>query len=209
MSVNAATTSSTQVSSTSASSQASTQVNTDNAKKSSSESSFKDEMNKVSTKEQASSEKNTSEASEKKEAVNSSVEKTQNEQGSDTDLVFEGCADYSKYASMAVLDANSMLTNDIRQVMGLGAVSVEETDNLLNTKGFMTLDFTQSLSVSESDANFFLELTKNNDITSILLLSYGKLQFSVCCFPFCFLYLFQRFCTAKQDFFFFILVQKF
>ncbi len=165
MSVNAATTSSTQVSSTSASSQASTQVNTDNAKKSSSESSFKDEMNKVSTKEQASSEKNTSEASEKKEAVNSSVEKTQNEQGSDTDLVFEGCADYSKYASMAVLDANSMLTNDIRQVMGLGAVSVEETDNLLNTKGFMTLDFTQSLSVSESDANFFLELTKNNDIS--------------------------------------------
>lgn len=156
MSINAAT-SSTQINSTSASSQTSTQVNTDNAKKS--ETSFKDEMNK------ASSEKNTSETSEEKAVVNSTVDKAQNEQNSDTDLVFEGSADYSKYASMAVLDANSMLTNDIRQVMGFGAAAVEKSDNLFNTKGFMTLDFTQSLSVSESDANFFLGLTKNNDIS--------------------------------------------
>ena len=165
MSINAATTSSTQVSSSSATSQASTQVNTDNAKKSSSESSFKDEMNKVSTKEQASSEKNISETSEKKESVKSNNDKSQNEQGSETDLVLEGSADYSKFASMAVLDANSMLTNDIRQVMGLGTAAVEETDNFFNTKGFMTLDFTKSLFLSESDANFFLKLTKNNDVS--------------------------------------------
>ena len=165
MSINAATTSSTQVSSSSATSQASTQVNTDNAKKSSSESSFKDEMNKVSTKEQASSEKNVSETSEKKESVKSNNDKSQNEQGSETDLVLEGSADYSKFASMAVLDANSMLTNDIRQVMGLGTAAVEETDNLFNSKGFMTLDFTKSLFLSESDANFFLKLTKNNDVS--------------------------------------------
>lgn len=165
MSINAATTSSTQVSSSSATSQASTQVNTDNAKKSSSESSFKDEMNKVSTKEQASSEKNVSETSEKKESVKSNNDKSQNDQGSETDLVLEGSADYSKFASMAVLDANSMLTNDIRQVMGLGTAAVEETDNFFNTKGFMTLDFTKSLFLSESDANFFLNLTKNNDVS--------------------------------------------
>ncbi len=165
MSINAATTSSTQVSSSSATSQASTQVNTDNAKKSSSESSFKDEMNKVSTKEQASSEKNVSETSEKKESVKSNNDKSQNDQGSETDLVLEGSADYSKFASMAVLDANSMLTNDIRQVMGLGTAAVEETDNLFNSKGFMTLDFTKSLFLSESDANFFLNLTKNNDVS--------------------------------------------
>lgn len=165
MSINAATTSSTQVSSSSATSQASTQVNTDNAKKSSSESSFKDEMNKVSTKEQASSEKNVSETSEKKESVKSNNDKSQNDQGSETDLVLEGSADYSKFASMAVLDANSMLTNDIRQVMGLGTAAVEETDNFFNTKGFMTLDFTKSLFLSESDANFFLKLTKNNDVS--------------------------------------------
>lgn len=165
MSINAATTSSTQVSSSSATSQASTQVNTDNAKKSSSESSFKDEMNKVSTKEQASSEKNVSETSEKKESVKSNNDKSQNDQGSETDLVLEGSADYSKFASMAVLDANSMLTNDIRQVMGLGTAAVEETDNLFNSKGFMTLDFTKSLFLSESDANFFLKLTKNNDVS--------------------------------------------
>ena len=165
MSINAATTSSTQVSSSSATSQASTQVNTDNAKKSSSESSFKDEMNKVSTKEQASSEKNVSETSEKKESVKSNNDKSQNEQGSETDLVLEGSADYSKFASMAVLDANSMLTNDIRQVMGLGPAAVEETDNLFNSKGFMALDFTKSLFLSESDANFFLKLTKNNDVS--------------------------------------------
>ena len=163
MSINAATTSSSQVGSTSASSQVSS-ANTDSAKKSSSESSFKEEMDKVSTKEEVSSEKNSSETAEKKESVESQPDTNKNDQNADSELL-EGNADYSNFASMSVLDANSMLANDIRQVMDLGLNSIEFSDDLFSTKGFMTLDFTQSLSMNESDANFFLGLTKNNDIS--------------------------------------------
>ena len=163
MSINAATSSSSTVSTSSA---VTTSSQADSAKKSTTDSSFKDEMDKVSTKEQKSSENKTSEVSEKKDSVDSVKDNSkQNEIKAETkDVQLEGAVDYSKYGSMAVMDVNSMLTNDIRQMMGVNsALAAEETAN--NKFDFMTLDFTNSVSVSASDAEFFVGLTQNNDVS--------------------------------------------
>jgi hypothetical protein len=161
MSINA-TTSSSSVSSSSSSTQVSSSASTESTKKSSTDSSFKDEMDKVSTSDQKTEDKNNTTVSDKNEK--SSNQENSNKQD-DNNLLLEGNADYSNFASMSVLDANSMLTSDIMQMMGLNAV--EQTDSV--SGGCMTLDFentTNQVSMTESDANFFLSLTQNNDVSA-------------------------------------------
>jgi hypothetical protein len=161
MSINA-TTSSSSVSSSSSSTQVSSSASTESTKKSSTDSSFKDEMDKVSTSDQKTEDKNNTTVSDKNEK--SSNQENSNKQD-DNNLLLEGNADYSNFASMSVLDANSMLTSDIMQMMGLNAV--EQTDSV--SGGSMTLDFgntTNQVSMTESDANFFLSLTQNNDVSA-------------------------------------------
>lgn len=161
MSINT-TTSSSSVSSSATASAVTQSAGADNTKKSSTESSFKDEMDKVSTQEQASSEKN-SEMAESKEAFDAQSESNKNEAEISDNIVLEAGADYSEFASISVIDVNNLLTNDIRQMIDIA--STQEADNQFYTKSTLTLDFSQSLSMNESDANFFLGLTKNNDIS--------------------------------------------
>ncbi|MCM1339045.1 MAG: hypothetical protein NC191_05185 [Muribaculaceae bacterium] len=163
MSINAAASSSASVSS---STSVTTSSGAESTKKSSTESSFKDEMDKVSTKEQKSAEKNTSEVAEKKESATTvkDSEKKVDTNVEQQDVQLEGTIDYSQYGSMAVMDVNSMLANDIRQMMGLSSLDGTEKSTF-GSNDFMTLDFTNSVSVSASDAEFFIGLTQNNDVS--------------------------------------------
>lgn len=177
MSINAAT-SSTSVSSSSnvTNSAASSEV----AKKSSSESSFKDEMNKVSSTETKKEDKKTeSTKSEKSEKFENNEKSEQVEPSvanieqvavqNPANIQLEANADYSNFASISMMDVNTMLSNDIEQMINntqniqldvLGQVS-----ELSKSAGMLTLDFTNKVSVSQSDAEFFVNLTQNNDIS--------------------------------------------
>ena len=220
MSINAP--SSAQVSSTSASSQINSASNSDSAKKTSSESSFKDEMDKVSSTEKSKKNEETSDKkNDKVDDVSQKDEKTtntennanQNQDKNDAQSPADqlnGMVDFSNFGSLSVSDANSMLTNDIAQMLninntavtGLAAdmkvtasgmmnlISMTESDadsmltndiaqmlNINNTavtglaadmkvtaSGMMNLDYS-SISMTESDADFFINLTQKNDVS--------------------------------------------
>ena len=179
MSINAATSSTSQVSSSSSSSQVNSASNSDNAKKSTTDSSFKDEMNKVASSENKKDEKGVEKTDTK---VNAASEKenqageqkdtnTLQNQSSEFNTMLEGSADYSKFASMAMMDVNSMLQNDIQQMANLEIQSNREIQSVNAAE--MTLSaqkssdslFTNSISMTQSDADFFVNLTQNNDVS--------------------------------------------
>lgn len=163
MSINAA--ASTAVSS---SSQVSNSAGAENTKKTdSSSSSFKDEMDKVSSensKDKASDNKSDEVAEKKNTEDNSIKDNMKNEEDDNNNLTINGQIEYEKFASMSLLDANSMLQNNIYQmtnreatVMTVELSSVE--DNSDNPLMF------NSLSMTQADAEFFVNLTQNNDVS--------------------------------------------
>lgn len=163
MSINAA--ASTAVSS---SSQVSTSAGAENTKKTdSSSSSFKDEMDKVSSensKDKASDNKSDEVAEKKNTEDNSIKDNIKNEEEDNNNLTINGQIEYEKFASMSLLDANSMLQNNIYQmtnreatVMTVELSSVEDNSN-------DSLMF-NSLSMTQADAEFFVNLTQNNDVS--------------------------------------------
>lgn len=176
MSINAP--SSAQVSSTSASSQINSASNSDSAKKTSSESSFKDEMDKVSSTEKSKkNEKTSDEKNDKVDEVSKKDEKTsntennanQNQDKNDAQSPAEqlnGMVDFSNFGSLSVSDANSMLTNDIAQMLNINntAVTGLAADMKVTASGMMNLDYS-SISMTESDADFFINLTQKNDVS--------------------------------------------
>lgn len=176
MSINAP--SSAQVSSTSASSQINSASNSDNAKKTSSESSFKDEMDKVSSTEKSKkNEKTSDEKNDKVDEVSQKDEKTtntennanQNQDKNDAQSPADqlnGMVDFSNFGSLSVSDANSMLTNDIAQMLNINntAVTGLAADMKVTASGMMNLDYS-SISMTESDADFFINLTQKNDVS--------------------------------------------
>lgn len=176
MSINAP--SSAQVSSTSASSQINSASNSDSAKKTSSESSFKDEMDKVSSTEKSKkNEKTSDKKNDKVDDVSQKDEKTtntennanQNQDKNDAQSQAEqlnGMVDFSNFGSLSVSDANSMLTNDIAQMLNLNntAVTGLAADMKVPASGMMNLDYS-SISMTESDADFFINLTQKNDVS--------------------------------------------
>lgn len=181
MSINAP--SSAQVSSTSASSQINSASNSDSAKKTSSESSFKDEMDKVSSTEKSKkNEKTSDEKNDKVDEVSKKDEKTTNSENKITDNnanqnqdkndaqsqaeQLNGMVDFSNFGSLSVSDANSMLTNDIAQMLNLNntAVTGLAADMKVPASGMMNLDYS-SISMTESDADFFINLTQKNDVS--------------------------------------------
>ena len=176
MSINAP--SSAQVSSTSASSQINSASNSDSAKKTSSESSFKDEMDKVSSTEKSKkNEKTSDEKNDKVDEVSQKDEKTtntennanQNQDKNDAQSPADqlnGMVDFSNFGSLSVSDANSMLTNDIAQMLNINntAVTGLATDMKVPASGMMNLDYS-SISMTESDADFFINLTQKNDVS--------------------------------------------
>lgn len=176
MSINAP--SSAQVSSTSASSQINSASNSDSAKKTSSESSFKDEMDKVSSTEKSKkNEKTSDKKNDKVDEVSQKDEKTtntdnnanQNQDKNDAQSQAEqlnGMVDFSNFGSLSVSDANSMLTNDIAQMLNINntAVTGLAADMKVTVSGMMNLDYS-SISMTESDADFFINLTQKNDVS--------------------------------------------
>lgn len=176
MSINAP--SSAQVSSTSASSQINSASNSDSAKKTSSESSFKDEMDKVSSTEKSKKNEETSDKkNDKVDDVSQKDEKTtntennanQNQDKNDAQSQAEqlnGMVDFSNFGSLSVSDANSMLTNDIAQMLNINntAVTGLAADMKVPASGMMNLDYS-SISMTESDADFFINLTQKNDVS--------------------------------------------
>lgn len=176
MSINAP--SSAQVSSASASSQINSASNSDSAKKTSSESSFKDEMDKVSSTEKSKkNEKTSDEKNDKVDEVSQKDEKTtntennanQNQDKNDAQSPADqlnGMVDFSNFGSLSVSDANSMLTNDIAQMLNINntAVTGLAADMKVTASGMMNLDYS-SISMTESDADFFINLTQKNDVS--------------------------------------------
>mgnify|MGYP004450961851 CR=1 FL=1 len=176
MSINAP--SSAQVSSTSASSQINSTSNSDSAKKTSSESSFKDEMDKVSSTEKSKKNEKTSdkkndkvdEVSQKDEKpTNTENNANQNQDKNDAQSPADqlnGMVDFSNFGSLSVSDANSMLTNDIAQMLNINntAVTGLAADMKVTASGMMNLDYS-SISMTESDADFFINLTQKNDVS--------------------------------------------
>lgn len=176
MSINAP--SSAQVSSASASSQINSASNSDSAKKTSSESSFKDEMDKVSSTEKSKkNEKTSDEKNDKVDQVSQKDEKTtntennanQNQDKNDAQSPADqlnGMVDFSNFGSLSVSDANSMLTNDIAQMLNINntAVTGLAADMKVTASGMMNLDYS-SISMTESDADFFINLTQKNDVS--------------------------------------------
>lgn len=176
MSINAP--SSAQVSSASASSQINSASNSDSAKKTSSESSFKDEMDKVSSTEKSKKNEKTSdkkndkvdEASQKDEkTTNTENNANQNQDKNDAQSPADqlnGMVDFSNFGSLSVSDANSMLTNDIAQMLNINntAVTGLAADMKVPASGMMNLDYS-SISMTESDADFFINLTQKNDVS--------------------------------------------
>lgn len=176
MSINAP--SSAQVSSTSASSQINSASNSDSAKKTSSESSFKDEMDKVSSTEKSKKNEETSDKkNDKVDEVSQKDEKTtntennanQNQDKNDAQSQADqlnGMVDFSNFGSLSVSDANSMLTNDIAQMLNINntAVTGLAADMKVTASGMMNLDYS-SISMTESDADFFINLTQKNDVS--------------------------------------------
>ena len=176
MSINAP--SSTQVSSASASSQINSASNSDSAKKTSSESSFKDEMDKVSSTEKSKkNEKTSDKKNDKVDDVSQKDEKTtntennanQNQDKNDAQSPADqlnGMVDFRNFGSLSVSDANSMLTNDIAQMLNINntAVTGLAADMKVPASGMMNLDYS-SISMTESDADFFINLTQKNDVS--------------------------------------------
>lgn len=176
MSINAP--SSAQVSSTSASSQINSASNSDSAKKTSSESSFKDEMDKVSSTEKSKKNEKTSDKKNDKvdevskkdeETTNTENNANQNQDKNDAQSPADqlnGMVDFSNFGSLSVSDANSMLTNDIAQMLNINntAVTGLAADMKVTASGMMNLDYS-SISMTESDADFFINLTQKNDVS--------------------------------------------
>lgn len=163
MSINAA--ASTSVSS---SSQVSTSAGAENTKKTdSSSSSFKDEMDKVSSensKDKASDNKSDEVAEKKNTEDNSIKDNMKNEEDDNNNLTINGQIEYEKFASMSLLDANSMLQNNIYQMTNREAtvMTVELSSTEDNSNDSLMFN---SLSMTQTDAEFFVNLTQNNDVS--------------------------------------------
>ena len=173
MSINA--TASTSVSS---SSQISGSSSAESTKKSGS-SSFKDEMEKVSSEnsKDKASDKKSEDVSEKKNNDDNSIKDNIEVEDENKNLSLNGQVEYDKSAPISLLDANSMLTNDIRQVLNSSTLHVTSEimamDEIQSISSMMSLDFSSSISMSQSDAEFFVNLTQNNDVSMQNLLNQG------------------------------------
>ena len=170
MSINATTSSSSSVSSTNSSSQVSSAVSSDVSKKST-DSSFKEEMDKVSSSEKTEETKKSENSSDKK--VDEVVEKNENNEQADKDLTAQNKSvdvdpEATKFAALSMMDMNNQLSNDIQQMVKTNQVNpLSRLNGIQNLSGAITLDFSPSnISMTQADAEFFVNLTQQNDITA-------------------------------------------
>lgn len=177
MSIEAAT-SSISVTSTSSS------TNTSNtSSKTSSDASFKDEMTKVSTTEEKKESKEVSKESAKDTKSNDSKEKTEvlgTEKSSEKKTLSANNQDNQNQtldaqitfnSQFAMNDANMMLSNDIAQM-------VENSASLSSVNKSWTIGFgsesKSNIKMNESDAQFFLNLTQDGDVSMQNIAAQGQ-----------------------------------
>lgn len=160
-----ATSSSSTVSSTTSSAQVSSASNSDSAKKTSTESSFKDEMDKVSSKEDKKDSKVEETKSKDVDKTQTSETNKKDTKEDDDNLTLNGNADYSKYGSLSLNDANKMLSSDIMQMMAQAQVS--ETSEVRAASSIFSFgsDNANQVSLTQNDAQFFINLTKSEDVS--------------------------------------------
>lgn len=149
-------------SSVNVSSQVGTTTGTDISKKSSVDSSFKEEMDKVTDKKTQETTKD-----EKNDKVEKKADNKKTEEKSNKDKEIEKEPDFSEFASVAMLDVNSQLSDDIQQMIDVSEVLEVEAGYKLSKN----LDFENSISLSKSDAEFFIGLTQDNDLSMQNLVS--------------------------------------
>ncbi|MBQ8459510.1 hypothetical protein IJ541_05345 [bacterium] len=162
--------------------------------KSSADSSFKEEMDKVTTTEKKDDKKEVenktnTETKEEKVEKQEKTKKSEAKQNVESDenisdnQVEANENDASKFASLSMNDANNMLTNDIRQMINNStAVPASEgvfaMSELNNDNGMLSFNFTNNLSMTQSDAEFFIALTQNDNISTQNIVSQAQSMIS-------------------------------
>ena len=172
------------VNSTTSTSQVSGSQPSDNTLKSSTDSSFKDEMEKVSTKEEKPEkdvEKVNTQDTQKTEKTESGLVKAEKPK-LDNNTISD--AERMKLAALSMIDVNNNLQNDIERMMNTNGFAVDElTTSLLSsvtdeTLGSLyALDYTDSMYVSQSDAEFFINLAQNNDVSAQAVAAQAQMAF--------------------------------
>ena len=166
MSINATTSSS--VSSTGSSSQVSNAASSDVSKKST-DSSFKEEMDKVSSEkiEDVNTEKETdnkvNEVAQKSENNNDNTVANNDAQSNQVD------SENAKFATLAMMDMNNQLSNDIQKMVNSNQVNpLSQLSGAKGLSGAISLDFSpaSSISMTQADAEFFVNLTQQNDVSA-------------------------------------------
>lgn len=174
-------TSSTSVSSTSAAAQSSAASSSDSAKKTSTDSSFKDEMNKVSKSESKKDDKKVEKSDDKVNAVSDKKDKEAskfdtnktNEQDSNN-LTLTGNVDASNVMDLTKMgalnslnNANAMLSSDIQQMIN-NTAQISGISGASKVSGSIFSfgdDSKNSISMTQSDAQFFINLTQNDTVS--------------------------------------------
>ena len=172
------------VNATASTSQVSGSQTSDNTLKSSTDSSFKDEMEKVSTKEEKPEkdvEKVNTQDTQKPEKAESGLVKAEKPK-LDNNTISD--AERMKLAALSMIDVNNNLQNDIERMMNTNGFAVDElTTSLLSsvtdeTLGSLyALDYTDSMYVSQSDAEFFINLAQNNDVSAQAVAAQAQMAF--------------------------------
>ena len=93
-------------------------------------------------------------------------------------------AERMKLAALSMIDVNNNLQNDIERMMNTNGFAVDElTTSLLSsvtdeTLGSLyALDYTDSMYVSQSDAEFFINLAQNNDVSAQAVAAQAQMAF--------------------------------
>lgn len=159
------------INSSSSTTQITNSKTTDSSNKASTDSSFKEEMEKVVTKDNKKDSKVEDKKSDTKveKKLEAKVSKEEKKSSTKTDN-----NDYSKYGSMALLDAGSMLSNDIEKMLSLNginslnAMTSTQSDNVYFQANMNIFGENNSmkLSMTQSDAEFFIDLTQNKEINA-------------------------------------------
>lgn len=160
MSMNVSTTS---VSSTSQ--VASGQVS-ENTQKSTTDSSFKNEMKKVETENKKEVDKTTEKEIKTSEKQTSNSEKIKVDENSNILLSAQNTQNL-KLEALSMTDINNNLANDIEMMMNTNNINDLQTKytNMINNGKILQLDYSKDITMSQEDAEFFINLTQNSDIT--------------------------------------------
>lgn len=164
MSIEASAPSTVSTNSTAQTSQVSASVSKDSSKKTSEKSSFKDELDKVSVKEDKKEDSSTELKSDNKDF------NVQNSNKSD-DKIENNSNIISSQANPAIdmMNVNQILYNNIQQMQNAD-FSLDTLSQIGKSSGLFNGSdksiFGTSVSMSEDDAQFFINLTKTNDVSS-------------------------------------------